>query len=100
MHLFHKTNIDFLRWRWHAVILSWVVILAGLGVIATQGLQIGIEFAGGTAVIAEFDQTPSIDAVRERSTSNYPERRPRRDRPELRRSGSAPGDGARAAGRD
>ena len=29
MHIFKNTNYDFLRWRWHAVALSWVVILAG-----------------------------------------------------------------------
>jgi len=72
MHLFHKTNFDFLRWRWHAIILSWVVILAGIGVIATKGMKLGIEFAGGTALVAEFDQTPSIDAVREALNKNYP----------------------------
>ena len=30
MHILNKTNINFMRWRWHAVALSWVVILAGL----------------------------------------------------------------------
>jgi preprotein translocase subunit SecF len=72
MHLFHKTNIDFLRWRWHAIILSWIVVLAGLGVFATKGMKLGIEFAGGTAIVAEFDQTPSIDSVREALNRNYP----------------------------
>jgi preprotein translocase subunit SecF len=72
MHLFHKTNIDFLRWRWHAIILSWVVILAGIGMIAAKGMKLGIEFAGGTAIVAEFDQTPSIDAVRQALNRNYP----------------------------
>ena len=72
MHLFHKTNFDFLRWRWHAIVLSWVVILAGLGMIATQGMKLGIEFAGGTAVVAEFVETPSIDSVREALNQNYP----------------------------
>src|SRR5690349_7352784 len=72
MHLFHKTNFDFLRWRWHAVVLSWIVILAGLGMIATQGMKLGIEFAGGTAVVAEFAETPSIDSVREALNQNYP----------------------------
>jgi len=72
MHLFHKTNIDFLRWRWHAIILSWIVILAGLGMIGMKGMKLGIEFAGGTAIVAEFEQTPSIDAVREALNRNYP----------------------------
>jgi preprotein translocase subunit SecF len=73
MHFFHKTNFDFLRWRWHAVILSWVVILAGLGMIGTRGMKLGLEFAGGTAVVAEFDQDASIDSVREALNRNYPE---------------------------
>ncbi len=64
MHILNKTNIDFLRWRWHAVVLSWVVILAGLGVTFTKGIPRGIEFAGGTAVISQFDQQPSISQVR------------------------------------
>ena len=72
MHLFHKTNIDFLRWRWHAIVLSWVIIIAGVADIATHGIKKGIEFAGGTAVIAEFQTTPSIDAVREALNKNYP----------------------------
>jgi preprotein translocase subunit SecF len=72
MHIFHNTNYNFLRWRWHAVALSWVVIIAGVALIATKGIPKGIEFAGGTAVIAEFDQTPSIDSVREALNRNFP----------------------------
>ncbi len=65
MHIFKHTNFDFLRWRWHAIALSWVVILAGLGVTLTKGIPLGIEFAGGTVVISQFDQQPSIQQVRE-----------------------------------
>ena len=53
----HPT-IDFLRWRWHAIALSWLVILAGLVMICTKGLPLGIEFSGGTIVIVQFDQQP------------------------------------------
>ena len=72
MHIFHNTNYNFLKWRWHAVVLSWVVIIAGLVMIGTKGIPEGIEFAGGTAVIAEFDQLPSIDAVRTALNRNFP----------------------------
>ncbi|HEX8029854.1 MAG TPA: protein translocase subunit SecF, partial [Vicinamibacterales bacterium] len=64
MHIFQHTNFDFLRWRWHAVVLSWVIILAGVGVILTKGLPRGIEFAGGTAVITQFDGDVSVQQVR------------------------------------
>jgi preprotein translocase subunit SecF len=72
MHIFHNTHYNFLRWRWHAVALSWIVILAGAAVIATRGIPEGIEFAGGTSVIAQFDKTPSIDAVRTALNQNFP----------------------------
>ncbi len=71
MHIFTNPNYNFLRWRWHAVALSWVVIIAGLVAIYTKGLPKGIEFAGGTSVIMQFDQTPSVDAVRTALNRNF-----------------------------
>ena len=66
MHIFKNTHYDFLRWRWHAIGLSWVVILAGFVLFLTPswGLQLGIEFAGGTAVIERFDQATTTEQVR------------------------------------
>ena len=72
MHIFTNPNYNFLRWRWHAVALSWVVILAGLFMIYTKGMPKGIEFAGGTSVIMQFDATPSVDSVRQALNQNYP----------------------------
>lgn len=72
MHIFHNPRYNFLRWRWHAVALSWVVIIAGIVMIYAKGLPRGIEFAGGTEVIAKFDQTPSVDAVRTALNKNFP----------------------------
>src|SRR5512144_2709470 len=72
MHIFTNPNYNFLRWRWHAVVLSWVVILAGLFMIYTKGLPKGIEFAGGTSVIMQFPQTPSVEVVRDALNRNYP----------------------------
>ena len=71
MHIFHNTNYNFLRWRWHAVALSWVVIIAGLLVIYAKGIPLGLEFAGGTSVIAQFDKTPSVDDVRTALNRNF-----------------------------
>jgi preprotein translocase subunit SecF len=72
MHIFKDTNYDFLRWRWHALALSWIVIIAGIFVLMTQGLQKGVEFAGGTVVIEQFDQQVSVQQVREALDKNYP----------------------------
>jgi preprotein translocase subunit SecF len=69
MKIFTNPNYDFVRWRWHAIALSVVVILAGVGVIATRGLQKGVDFEGGTVVIVRFDQKKPIQAVREAISS-------------------------------
>ena len=58
MQIFKTPNIDFLRWRWHAILLSWLVIAAGLVMIWQKGLPLGVEFSGGTIVIVQFDQQP------------------------------------------
>jgi preprotein translocase subunit SecF len=58
MQIFNTPHFDFLRWRWHAIALSWIIILAGVGVMMTRGLPLGVEFSGGTIVIAQFDQQP------------------------------------------
>ena len=65
MHIFKHTNYDFLRWRWHAIALSWVIIILGIIVILTKGIPKAVEFAGGTVVIEQFDQwSASIKCAR------------------------------------
>ncbi|MDQ3348552.1 MAG: protein translocase subunit SecF [Acidobacteriota bacterium] len=58
MQIFKTPNFDFLRWRWYALALSWLVILGGVAVMMTRGLPLGVEFSGGTIVILQFDQQP------------------------------------------
>jgi preprotein translocase subunit SecF len=72
MRFFKTPNYNFLRWRWHAVAFSWVLIIAGLVVGYTKGIPLGIEFAGGTSVISQFDQPVSVDNVRQVLDRNYP----------------------------
>src|SRR5262245_16569356 len=72
MHIFKNTHYDFLRWRWHAIILSWVVIIAGIAKIATTGLPLGVEFAGGTVVITQFDQPVTVQQVRSGLDKSFP----------------------------
>lgn len=48
--LYHgETNIDFLGRAKFFIVASMVVILVGLGLIVTRGLNLGIDFVGGTA---------------------------------------------------
>jgi len=72
MHIFKHTKFDFLLWRWHAIALSWVIILAGVFTIWTKGIPKGVEFAGGTVVIEQFDQAVSVQQVRDALDKNYP----------------------------
>jgi preprotein translocase subunit SecF len=63
MQIFKTPHFDFLRWRWFAIGLSWVIIIAGLVAIKTKGLPLGVEFSGGTVVIVQFDQQPPDSSV-------------------------------------
>ena len=64
MEIFHNANYDFIRWRWHALTLSLVVILAGAGLMITRGLPLGIDFSGGTSLVVRFSQEVTLDRVR------------------------------------
>jgi SecD/SecF fusion protein len=62
--LFRRPDLDFHRWRWHALMLSTVVILAGGGVtLARGGVPLGIDFSGGTIVTVKFVQPVSEEMV-------------------------------------
>ena len=64
MHIFNKPNFDFVRWKWHAIALSWVIILAGVLYISKVGMPKGVEFSGGTIIILKFDHQPNLDRIR------------------------------------
>jgi preprotein translocase subunit SecF len=65
MQILKNPTYNFIRWRWHALALSALVIIAGLAVIiARGGLPLGIDFSGGTIVVVRFDQGVSEQQVR------------------------------------
>ena len=65
MRLFENTNYDFIKWRWHALVASAILILAGVGfMVARGGMPMGIDFTGGTVVVAKFESAVADDAVR------------------------------------
>ncbi len=66
MRILTDVNIDWLRWRWHALALSWLIILTGVGLVATRGMPLGIDFSGGTLVVVRFQQPVTIEQVRGR----------------------------------
>ncbi|TMJ16732.1 MAG: protein translocase subunit SecF [Alphaproteobacteria bacterium] len=59
-----NTNIDFMRWRNVALVLSIVVTLASIGLVAVRGLNLGVDFVGGQMIRATFSQAAPIEEVR------------------------------------
>ena len=55
-----NTNIDFMRWRTLALILSILVTAASLALVAVKGLNLGIDFVGGQVVRATFAGLTSL----------------------------------------
>ena len=65
MQIFKNANYDFIKWRWHALILSSVLIIGGfLLMLARGGMPLGIDFTGGTLVVVKFDKPVHEDTVR------------------------------------
>ena len=59
MQIFVNTKYDFVKWRFHAVIFSVIWALIGLGLFMKNGINWGIDFAGGANVVLKFrDQVP------------------------------------------
>ena len=59
-----NTNLDFLRWRTIALAISTVLMLASIGLLATKGLNFGVDFEGGQVIRTTFAQPPSLDKLR------------------------------------
>jgi preprotein translocase subunit SecF len=65
MRIFDNPNFNFIKWRWHAIGLSALIVIAGLAtVIARGGLPLGVDFTGGTVIVVQFNQAVDEDAVR------------------------------------
>ena len=64
MAIIENANYDFIKWRWHAIALSTIIVLAGIGFAVARGVPLGIDFSGGTIVVVKFEQPTSVDQVR------------------------------------
>ncbi len=59
-----KRSIDFMGIRHYAFGFSALLMLASIAIIATRGLNFGLDFAGGTVVELAFEQPVTAAAVR------------------------------------
>jgi preprotein translocase subunit SecF len=65
MRILTNPNYNFIRWQWHAIALSVAVILAGVATIVGRGgLPLGVDFTGGTVIVADFATAVDENAVR------------------------------------
>ena len=65
MRIIGDTNIPFLSYRKIALVLSAVVIAAGLVYeFLGPGLNLGIDFVGGTQIILKFREEPDLGVMR------------------------------------
>jgi preprotein translocase subunit SecF len=58
------TNFDFVGLKWYALGISGVVTLVSLVFLLVNGLNFGVDFAGGTVIEVRFSQDVSIGDVR------------------------------------
>jgi preprotein translocase subunit SecF len=60
------TNVDFMRWRNVALVLSIIATVVSISYTVYRGLNLGIDFVGGQVVRAEFSQPVQIEDLRKR----------------------------------
>ncbi len=59
-----NTNIDFMKVRNIALVLSIIATIASLVLVGVRGLNFGIDFVGGQVVRTQFAQTVDIEELR------------------------------------
>jgi preprotein translocase subunit SecF len=64
-----NTNVDFMRWRNVALLISTLLTVASITYTIYRGLNLGIDFVGGQVIRAEFAQSVHIDDLRSRVDS-------------------------------
>ncbi|MCC5450167.1 protein translocase subunit SecF [Rheinheimera sp. UJ51] len=66
MQVFNFTQpANFMRYKWLAVSVSVLLVLSSLMLLATRGLNWGLDFTGGTVIEVAFQQAANLVQVRE-----------------------------------
>lgn len=61
----YNTNIDFLRWRKLAMIWSVAVLLIAIMALLVRGMNLGLDFTGGTVLEVQYPQPVEIPQIRD-----------------------------------
>lgn len=59
-----NTQIDFMGKRKIAAFFSIALLLVSIGSIALKGLNLGLDFTGGTLIEVEYEKAPNLEDVR------------------------------------
>ncbi|MBC7350203.1 MAG: protein translocase subunit SecF [Candidatus Aminicenantes bacterium] len=66
MQIFKKNpNIQFLKYKWIALALTLIIVVAGLiNILAGKGLKLGVDFGEGTLIRVKFREPVSVSEIR------------------------------------
>lgn len=64
MDIVKNPQVDWLGLKWIFISLSLVLILIGTGSLAVAGLNLGVDFTGGTLVYLKFREQPDLGRIR------------------------------------
>ena len=65
-----KNTVAFMSYRKAALLLSLVLMLASVFTLATNKLNFGLDFTGGTLIEIGFDKTADLNKIREIMDTN------------------------------
>ncbi|MFK7865897.1 MAG: protein translocase subunit SecF [Alphaproteobacteria bacterium] len=65
----HNVNLPFLKWRKFALALSLILMLASAGLVVGKGLNLGIDFLGGSLIEVLAKPDTNIQDFRDRFSS-------------------------------
>ncbi len=66
MRLFiYKNALNFMKFKWPALIFSTLIVIGSLVSLFTKGLNLGLDFTGGTVIEVQFEQQAELDKVRQ-----------------------------------
>ncbi len=65
MEILRDTHFDFMKYRNFWIIVSLILVLAGIFFVFVHGnLNVGVDFAGGTQINLQFKEKPQIERLR------------------------------------
>lgn len=64
MDIIRDAKVDWLSYKWVFIGMSVILLLAGGFSLSTRGLNLGVDFSGGTLVYVKFKERPELDRIR------------------------------------